>query len=62
MHRQFRKVTKTKGAFPSDDTLKKMLYVATLDLKGAFLSKRDWLVICYQLKLFFGERIPLRVK
>ena len=36
LHRQFRKVTKTKGAFPTDDALKKMLYLATLDLKGAF--------------------------
>jgi putative transposase len=61
LHRQFRKVTKTKGAFPSDDALKKMLYLATLDLKGAFRSKRDWPMILGQLKLVFGERIPQRV-
>jgi putative transposase len=61
LHRQFRKVTKTKGAFPSDDALKKMLYLATLDLKGAFRSKRGWPMILGQLKLVFGERIPQRV-
>lgn len=58
LHRQFRKVTKTKGAFPTDDSLKKMLYLATLDLKGGFRSKRDWPVMLGQLKLVFEDRIP----
>lgn len=58
LHRQFRKVTKTKGAFPTDDSLKKMLYLATLDLKGSFRSKREWPVMLGQLKLVFGDRIP----
>jgi putative transposase len=58
LHRQFRKVTKTKGAFPTDDSLKKMLYLATLDLKGAFRSKREWPVMLGQLKIVFGDRIP----
>lgn len=58
LHRQFRKITKTKGSFPTDDALKKMLYLATLDLKGAFRSKREWPLILGQLKIVFGERIP----
>jgi len=57
VHRQFRKVTKTKGAFPTDDALKKMLYLATLDLKGSLRSKRDWPVMLGQLKIVFGDRI-----
>jgi putative transposase len=57
LHRQYRKVTKTKGAFPTDDALKKMLYLATLDLKGAFRSKRDWPMMLGQLKIVFGDRI-----
>lgn len=57
LHRQFRKVTKTKGSFPTDDALKKMLYLATLDLKGAFRSKQGWPVILGQLKIVFGDRI-----
>jgi len=61
VHRQFRKVTKTKGAFPSDDALKKMLYLATLDLKGGFRSKRGWPQILGQLRIVFGERIPEHV-
>ena len=58
LHRQFRKVTKTKGAFPTDDSLKKMLYLATLDLKKAFRNKRDWPTMLGQLKIVFGDRIP----
>lgn len=57
LHRQYRKVTKTKGAFPTDDALKKMLYLATLDLKGAFRSKRDWPMMLGQLKIVFGDRV-----
>ena len=57
LHRQYRKVTKTKGSFPTDDALKKMLYLATLDLKGSFRSKRDWPTMLGQLRIVFGERI-----
>lgn len=57
LHRQFRKVTKAKGSFPTDDSLKKMLYLATLDLKGAFRNKRDWPIILGALQIVFGDRI-----
>lgn len=32
LHRQFRKVTKTKAVFPNDDSLRKMLYLAVQDI------------------------------
>jgi transposase-like protein len=58
LHRQFRKVTKTKGVFPTDDSLRKMLYLATLDLKGSFRQKQGWPQALGQLKIVFGDRIP----
>ncbi len=58
LHRQFRKVTKTKGSFPTDEALKKMLYLATLDLKGGFRQKKNWPIMYGQLKIIFGDRIP----
>ncbi len=58
VHRQFRKLTKTKGAFPTDDSLKKMLYLATLDLKGAFRGKSGWAMMLGQLQIVFEDRIP----
>lgn len=57
VHRQFRKVTKAKGSFPTDEALKKMLYLATLDLKRTLRQKRDWPVILGQLKNVYGDRI-----
>jgi putative transposase len=55
LHRKYRKVTKAKGAFPMDDALKKVLYLATLDFKEPFRSKRDRPMLLGQLKKAFGE-------
>jgi len=56
LHRQFRKVTKAKSSFPTDDSLKKMLYLATMDMKAR--SKQGWAQMLGQLKLIFHDRIP----
>jgi transposase-like protein len=57
LHRQFRKVTKTKGSFPTDEALKKMLYLATLDLSSSTRGKQGWPEILGQLKIAFGDRV-----
>ncbi|MFR7846671.1 MAG: transposase [Coprococcus phoceensis] len=42
-NRQLRKVTKSKTVFPSDDSLLKMLYLATMDItKNGPDTGRDW--------------------
>lgn len=56
LHRQFRKVTKAKSSFPTDDALKKMLYLATQDMKAR--HKNNWAIMLGQLKLIFPERVP----
>jgi putative transposase len=58
LHRQFRKITKTRGSFPTDDALQKMLYLPTCDLKGEFSRKRVRAQIRNQLRLVFGDRVP----
>lgn len=45
------------STFPTDDALKKMFYLATLDLKGSFRNKRDWPVILGALQVAFKDRI-----
>lgn len=55
LHRQFRKVTKAKGSFPNDDSVKKMLYLAVKGLRVR--RKRDWGVTLGQLKNYFGDRV-----
>jgi putative transposase len=56
VHRQFRKVTKSKGSFPTDDALKKMLYLATKGMKAR--HKNAWAPVLGQLKIIFPDRIP----
>jgi putative transposase len=58
-NRQLRKVTKNKGAFPSDTALFKMLYLATMDITQKWTGKRkDWGEIHNQLSVFFADRLP----
>ncbi len=58
-NRQLRKVTKNKGVFPTDDSLFKMLYLATLDITKKWTGRRrDWGQIYSQLSIYFEERIP----
>lgn len=57
LHRQFRKVTKTKSVFPNDDALKKMLYLASANIvKKWSLRYRDWDVVLNHLSILFEDR------
>lgn len=58
-NRQFRKVTKSKSVFPTDDSLLKMLYLAMMDITKKWTGRRqDWGIICAQLSVYFDDRIP----
>ena len=57
-NRQLRKVTKNKGVFPTDDSLLKMLYLASMDITRKWTGhRRDWGKIRAQLEIYFEERI-----
>ena len=57
-NRQLRKVTKNKGVFPTDDSLFKMLYLATADITKKWTGRRkEWGQIYSQLSIYFQERI-----
>lgn len=57
-NRQLRKVTKSKTIFPSDDSLLKMLYLASMDITKKWTGHRqDWGQIHPQLKIYFEERL-----
>ena len=57
-NRQLRKVTKSKTIFPSDDSLMKMLYLATMDITKKWTGHRlDWGQIHSQLEIYFEERL-----
>lgn len=57
-NRQMRKVTKNKGAFPTDDSLMKILYLAMVDVSQKWTgTRRGWGQIYSQLCIFFEDRI-----
>lgn len=59
-HRQLRKVTKSKGAFPSDDALLKLAYLASQQIMKKWTSPlQNWSLTVQQLAIRFGERMQL---
>lgn len=61
-HRQIRKVTKTKGAFPSDMALLKLVYLATKNIEKKWSTPlHNWGQTVQQLAIKFGDRIPLEL-
>ncbi len=57
LNRQYRKVTKTKSVFPSDESLEKILYLATKNISKKWTRRYDdWDMILNQLIIIYGER------
>lgn len=63
LNRRLRKVTKTKGSFPSDESLFKLLYLVAEDMSRKWtMPVRDWGFILQQLNLHFGERMEVHMQ
>lgn len=59
-HRQIRKVTKSKGAFPSDQALLKLVYLASQQIMKKWTSPlQNWSLTVQQLAIRFGDRMVL---
>jgi len=59
-HRQLRKVTKTKGAFSSDEALMKLLYLVQEDITSKWKRPtHNWNQTLSQLSIIFGDRLRL---
>ena len=60
VHRQMRKVTKTKGAFTSDMGLMKLLYLAYKNISKKWTAPlHNWGLTISQLSIVFGDRIKI---
>ena len=58
LHRQFRKITKTKAVFPNDDALRKMLFLAQKQISEKWtMTLPNWNIIIGQLSIIFGDRM-----
>ena len=59
-HRQIRKVTKTKGVFPNDGALFKLVYLAYRNIKKKWTQPlRNWGQTAQQFAIKFGDRFQL---
>jgi transposase-like protein len=57
-HRQVRKVTKTKGVFPNDDALLKMIYLAHKNISKKWTQPlQNWSLTISQLAIYFEGRL-----
>jgi transposase-like protein len=58
VHRQFRTLTKTKGAFPNDNSLLKLLYAGIMNAEKKWtMPIRNWSLTISQLNIYFKERL-----
>lgn len=58
VHRQFRKLTKTKGAFSSKDALLKLLYLGIRNAREKWTQPvQNWSLTISQLDIFFKGRL-----
>ena len=57
LNRQFRQITKNKPSFTNDDSLRKMLYLASRKIVEHWTARcRNWDVVLSQLQLMFQDR------
>ena len=58
VHRQFRKLTKTKGAFPNQNSLLKLLYLGIQNAEKKWtMPIRNWSLTLSQLSIYFEGRL-----
>ena len=58
VHRQFRTLTKTKGAFPNDNSLLKLLFAGIKNAEKKWtMPIHNWSLTISQLNIFFKERL-----
>ena len=57
LNRQFRQITKNKPSFTNDDSLRKMLYLASRKIVEHWTARcRNWDMVLAQLQLMFQDR------
>ena len=63
VHRQFRKLTKTKGAFPNQDSLLKLLYMGIQNASKKWtMPIQNWSLTISQLAIFFEGRLDKELR
>jgi transposase-like protein len=58
LNRQLRKAIKTKGHFPSEDSARKLIYLAIQSAAPQWTRTRGWTKALLASKIQFGDRLP----
>jgi len=59
-HRQLRKVIKNKGSFPTEQSVRKLLYLATMNITKKWTAPlQNWPLILNQLAIRFEDRMSV---
>jgi putative transposase len=58
-NRQIRKVIKTKGAFPNDEAVFKIIFLALKNAQKLWkMTTREWKIALQQFSILFHDRFP----
>jgi transposase-like protein len=58
LNRQIRKIIKTRGSFPSQDSARKLLYLAITRAQRNWRHTYNWSSALTAFRIHFGDRIP----
>jgi putative transposase len=59
-HRMLRKFTKTKTIYPTDDAVRKSVFLSIQEISRKWtMPVRNWGIIMGQLSVFFSDRLPM---
>ena len=60
MNREVRKIIKTKGAFPTDEAARRLLYLALLNLsRRSTRPLANWTTAINQFTIMYEDRAPI---
>jgi putative transposase len=58
LNRQIRKIIKTRGSFPSEDSARKLLYLAITRAQKKWRHTYNWSSALVAFRIHFGDRLP----
>jgi len=58
LNRQIRKIIKTRGSFPSEDSARKLLYLAITRAQTKWRHTYNWSSALVAFRIHFGDRLP----
>jgi putative transposase len=58
LHRQIRKIIKTRGHFPTEEAARKLIYLAIINAQKTWRNTYHWSAALLSFKIHFGDRLP----